>query len=234
MRSSCEASERKRRRRSSLAWRSPNACSIWPSIALSARPRRPTSVRGVGRADAAREVAGGDRAGGRADAVERPQAEADQEPGERGERERATRGDHDQLDVAQAGQGLRDVAERHGDDRACPMPVSLRLREHAVLERRAGSTESTVMSLRCAQAASVSGIWRRRASGCEAPLTAELDVALGVPFARDVDAVGAERQVASASPPGRALRPRPRRRGSCVAAGAAGRALVQMPSCAST
>ena len=45
MRSSCEASERKRRSRSSLAWRSANACSIWPSIALSARPRRPTSVR---------------------------------------------------------------------------------------------------------------------------------------------------------------------------------------------
>ena len=47
MRSSCEASERKRRSRSSLAWRSAKARSIWPSIAFSARPRRPTSVRGV-------------------------------------------------------------------------------------------------------------------------------------------------------------------------------------------
>ena len=46
VRSSCEASARKRRRRSSDALRSAKACSIWASIAFRATPRRPTSVRG--------------------------------------------------------------------------------------------------------------------------------------------------------------------------------------------
>ena len=64
----------------------------------------------VRRADAAREVAGGDRAGGRADAVERPQAEADQQPGEARRARATTARDHDQLDVAQARERLRDVA----------------------------------------------------------------------------------------------------------------------------
>ena len=45
MRSSCEASAKKRRRRSSLASRSAKACSIWASIVFSATPSRPTSVR---------------------------------------------------------------------------------------------------------------------------------------------------------------------------------------------
>ena len=44
VRSSCEASEMKRRRRASEAERSAKASSIWPSIALSAPPRRPISV----------------------------------------------------------------------------------------------------------------------------------------------------------------------------------------------
>src|SRR5437588_6940664 len=47
VRSSCEASEMNRRSRSSLAWRSANACSKRPSILLSEMPSLPTSVLGV-------------------------------------------------------------------------------------------------------------------------------------------------------------------------------------------
>ncbi len=45
VRNSCDASATNRRRRSSDARRSSNAASMWVSIALSASPRRPTSVR---------------------------------------------------------------------------------------------------------------------------------------------------------------------------------------------
>ena len=46
MRSSCDAWARKRRKASSDALRRANACSICASMALRARPSRPTSVRG--------------------------------------------------------------------------------------------------------------------------------------------------------------------------------------------
>ena len=56
--------------------RSGTPASIWPSIALSARPSRPTSVRSSARSTRLRQVAGRDRGRGRADRVERPQARA--------------------------------------------------------------------------------------------------------------------------------------------------------------
>ena len=46
VRSSCEASARKRRSFSSVAARSANASSMRPSIVFRLRPSRPTSVRG--------------------------------------------------------------------------------------------------------------------------------------------------------------------------------------------
>ena len=46
VRSSCEASARKRRSLSSVAARSANATSMRPSIVFRLRPSRPTSVRG--------------------------------------------------------------------------------------------------------------------------------------------------------------------------------------------
>ena len=107
MRSSCDASARNRRSRSSLASRSANASSIWSSIAFSASPRRPTSVRSVGRADAAREVAGGDRVRGLADPLERPQADA--APATRRARASSEQhaGDHERLDEQQPVERLR-------------------------------------------------------------------------------------------------------------------------------
>ena len=85
-----------RRRRTGAAgprWpaRSANASSMRSSIALSATPSRPTSVRGVGRLDAL--ARGRRRRSAPAvslDAVERAQAEAHDDPGD-GERARAGR-----------------------------------------------------------------------------------------------------------------------------------------------
>ena len=61
MRSSCEASAMNRRRRSSLASRSPNARSRRSSIALSDDAQPADLGARVGRLDAVREVAAGDR-----------------------------------------------------------------------------------------------------------------------------------------------------------------------------
>ena len=64
VRSSCDASATNRRSRSSDAVRSAKACSIWPSIALSATPSRPTSVVSSAGSTRLRQVAGRDRARG--------------------------------------------------------------------------------------------------------------------------------------------------------------------------
>ena len=115
MRSSCEASARNRRSRSSLAWRSANASSSRSSIEFRASPRRPTSVRGVAGLTRRERSPGGDRPGGVAHAVERAQAEPHDVEGDEahGEQDGA---DHERLDESESGQRLVDVVQRHGGD----------------------------------------------------------------------------------------------------------------------
>ncbi len=115
MRSSCEASARNRRSRSSLAWRSANASSSRSSIEFRARPEAPDLRSRGGRADAAREIPGGDRPGGVAHAVQRAQPESHDEEGDEahGEQDGA---DHERLDESESGQRLIDLVQRHGRD----------------------------------------------------------------------------------------------------------------------
>ena len=115
VRSSCDASARKRRRRSSLAWRSAKACSRRPSIALSAIPSRPTSVFGVAgltRRDrsppAIAPAVSPMRSSGRRPMRTRIHDSA----AERGEH----RGDDERLDDQQAVERLVDLGQRHGHD----------------------------------------------------------------------------------------------------------------------
>ena len=66
--------------------------------------------------DAVGEVAAGDPARGVADAVERQQADAHDDPGDGREHEQDA-DDHEPLDEQQPVERLVDVAQRHGDDR---------------------------------------------------------------------------------------------------------------------
>ena len=109
------------RSRSSLAWRSANACSSRSSMRLSATPTPADLGALVGRLDAVGEVAAGDPARGVADAVERQQADAHDHPGDGGEHEQDA-DDHEPLDEQQAVERLVDLGERHGDDRDLAWP----------------------------------------------------------------------------------------------------------------
>ena len=89
---------------------------------FSAMPSRPTSGARVGRLDAVREVAAGDRGGGVAHAVQRQQADADDDQREAAD-QREHGGDHDPLDEQQPLERL--VGGRHrdrGDDRRSRRP----------------------------------------------------------------------------------------------------------------
>ncbi len=121
MRSSCEASARNRRRRSSLASRCANACSRRSSIAFSASPSRPTSVR---------VVAGLTRRESSPAAIS-PAVTSMRSSGRRprrttkkavtAEREQHA-DDHEPLDEQQPVERLLDFAQRHRDDRDPPRP----------------------------------------------------------------------------------------------------------------
>ena len=102
----------KRRRRSSLASRSANACSSRSSIALSAMPEAADLGARVGRLDAVGEVAAGDRARGVAHAVQRQQADAHDDPARRAPSSEQHAGDHERLDEQQpvAASGRRRAA----------------------------------------------------------------------------------------------------------------------------
>ena len=115
MRSSCEASATNRRSFRSEAARALKAASIWPSIAFSARPRRPTSVRGSRALDARERSPAAIAAAVVADRVERAQAEADDPEAVSGQRGEHGAGD-EQLDHEQAAQRRVDVGERGRDD----------------------------------------------------------------------------------------------------------------------
>ena len=77
-------------------------------------------MRGSAGVDAAREVAGGDRAGGDADAVQRAQPDADQPPRKGTEREQDP-GDDQCLDAQQAVQRRVGLASA-GPRRPCRPP----------------------------------------------------------------------------------------------------------------
>ena len=100
MRSSCEASARNRRRRSSLAcWRSERA--LEPVEHRVERETQPADLGArVDRLDAVREVAAGDRARGVADPVERQQPDAHDRPADEAERQQHA-ADHEQLEHEQ-------------------------------------------------------------------------------------------------------------------------------------
>ena len=85
----------------------------------------------VGRLDAVRQVAAGDRAGRVAHAVEREQPDAHDDPGGGGEQQEDA-ADHERLDGEQAAQGLVDVAHRDRDDRR-GRRERIALGEHAVV-----------------------------------------------------------------------------------------------------
>ena len=136
----CAARARRRRGSAAAGPRSPrrsaNACSICPSIAFSARPRRPTSVRwsaGLTRRDrspaAIAPAVAPIRSSGRRPTRITSQAKAASAS--------STRGDHEQLDVAAAGQRLADVGQRDRDRHRAGAGVA-HLAQHAVLQARAG------------------------------------------------------------------------------------------------
>ena len=124
VRSSCEASATNRRSRSSerafassaACWSS-NAAWIRSSIASNAVPSRPTSVRSCGQLRPVRQVAAGDRVGGRGDPLERPQAAPDEQPADHERR----RGEHHAARRAagsgQRADGVVDAVERRGRSR---------------------------------------------------------------------------------------------------------------------
>ena len=104
-----------RRRRSSLPRARRTRCSRRSSIALSAMPEAADLGARVGRLDAVREVAAGDRAGGVAHAVERQQADAHDAQAASAERQQHA-GDDEPLDEQQAVQRLVDLAQRDRGD----------------------------------------------------------------------------------------------------------------------
>ena len=87
------------------------------------------------RADAARELARGDLAGGDLDAVERAQPEAHDEEGREAERGEHA-GDHEPLDEQQPAERLFDFAQRHRHERD-PGVLRIAAGEDAVAEARA-------------------------------------------------------------------------------------------------
>ena len=115
VRSSCDASPTNRRSRASDAVRSANAASIWPIIALSASPSRPTSVcssAGSTRRDrspaAIAPAVSPICSSGRSPSLHDPPRE---------EREREQHADRDeQLDEQEVVQRVVDVAQRDRDD----------------------------------------------------------------------------------------------------------------------
>ena len=124
VRSSCEASARKRRSRSSLSCRSANASSRRLSIALSDEPQPPDLRLRRRGADAVRHVAPGDRPGRAAHPLERPQPDPDDEPRADAEQQQHA-ADDERLDQQQTIERLRDVAQRDRDD-GRPAPEAVR------------------------------------------------------------------------------------------------------------
>ena len=139
----------KRRRRFSDAVRSSKASSIWPSMELSAPPRRPTSVRGSSFSTRCERSPPAMAAAVVLDPAEWPQADAD-EPEAEEEHRGEHRGGDRQLDDQQLVQRVVGLVQRCGDDEEL-VRVPDRLELHA--EAGVASTASTVKGPPAAAAA---------------------------------------------------------------------------------
>ena len=104
---------------------------MWASIEFKAAPSLPTSVRSSVSRDPLREVAGGDRGGGSAHRLERPQAEAHDPEAEQRDPEQH-RGGGERLDDEQAVEGALDRRERRGDHQDAVARARLDRGPHAV------------------------------------------------------------------------------------------------------
>ena len=124
MRSSCDAWARNRRRAFSELRLRVKASSIWRQHGVQGKPEAAHLGARVGALDAAREVAGGDGAGGGRHVVERAQLAAHDPPGERAEPDQDEEGDA-RLDEQQTLLGLDHLGQRdRGDERVRgPLPT---------------------------------------------------------------------------------------------------------------